>query len=163
MSGPQVAKNMAVYFTYVVTTDDGQTMEQSDLPVGYVHGGDSGLLPKLEKSLEGLSMGDSLDVEIFPEDGFGESNPDLIYREKMANVPEEFRKIGAEPKFKNEKGEVRSFKVTGIKDGKVIMDGNHPYAGKVITFHVKVTEVRDAKVEEISNGRPNDTPAPVIH
>jgi len=163
MSGPQVARNMAVYFTYVVTTDDGRTMEQSDLPVGYVHGGDSCLLPKLERSLEGLSSGDSLDVEIFPEDGFGESDPELIYREKLDNVPEEFRRIGAERQLKNENGDIRSFKVTAIEENEVIMDGNHPYAGKVITFHVTVTEVRDAAAEEISNGRPNDTPAPVIH
>ncbi|VAW79048.1 hypothetical protein MNBD_GAMMA12-359 [hydrothermal vent metagenome] len=163
MSKPQVARNMAVYFTYVVTTDDGKTMEQSDIPIGYVHGGSSGLLPKLERSLEGLSEGESLDVEIFPEDGFGESKPELIYREKIDNVPKEFRKVGAEPKFKNEDGEVRSFTVTGIEDGDVIMDGNHPYAGKVIIFCVTITEVRDAEVEEISNGRPKDTPAPVIH
>lgn len=159
----EVARHKAVYFTYVVTTDDGTTTEQSDVPIGYVHGGESGLLPKLEKSLEGSKVGDELEIEIFPEDGFGESNPELIYREKLENVPEEFRQIGAEPKFKNENGEVKSFTVTGIEDGKVVMDGNHPYAGKVITFRVKVTDVRDASVEEISSGRPKDQPSPVIH
>ena len=163
MSDQQVSKNKAVYFTYVVTTEDGGTMEQSDMPIGYVHGGDSGLLPKLEKSLEGLKTGDQIDVEIYPEDGFGESDPDLIYREKLENVPDEFRRIGAEPQFRNENGEVRSFTVTGIENGEVIMDGNHPYAGKTITFHVTVTDIRDADAEEISNGRPKDQPSPVIH
>jgi FKBP-type peptidyl-prolyl cis-trans isomerase SlyD len=44
------------------------------------------------------------------------------------------------------------FRVSRIEDGKLTVDGNHPFAGKVITYNVKVNEVRDATPDEIANG-----------
>jgi len=151
-----VTKNKAVYFTYTVTNQTGETMEQSDVPVGYVHGGSSDLLPKLEQSLDDLKVGDEVDVVITPEEGFGQADPNMIHREKLDSVPPEYRRIGAEAQFQNENGEAKVFVVTGFEKGMIIMDGNHPYAGKTVTFHVVINEIRDADSEELKTGRVKD-------
>ena len=44
------------------------------------------------------------------------------------------------------------FRVSRIEDGKLTVDGNHPFAGKVITYNIKVNTVRDATPDEITNG-----------
>jgi FKBP-type peptidyl-prolyl cis-trans isomerase SlyD len=52
----------------------------------------------------------------------------------------------------NDQGDSRKFTVTRIADGKLTVDGNHPMAGKIITFRIKVIDIRDATPEEIANG-----------
>ncbi len=163
-----VAKNKAVYFTYVVTDENNNVTEQMDMPVGYVHGVPSSdedleFLPALEDQMEGKQVGDRVEVVIKPEDGYGPTNSNLIYKDKSENVPEEFRHVGAEAEFKNEHGESRKFIVTEVKDGMVTLDGNHPYAGKTIIIIVTIVEIRDANQDEISEGRPRDMPPTVIH
>jgi len=161
-----ITKNKVVYFTYVVTDEMGQVTEQSDIPFGYIHGV-AGVqfefLPALEKKLENKKVGDRIEVRIEPEDGFGFPDKNLIYRDKMENVPEEFRTLGAEAEFKNDDGESRNFVVTDVSEGMVTLDGNHPYAGKVVIFIVTLLDVRDAEPEELVNGRPKDVPPAVIH
>lgn len=64
----------------------------------------------------------------------------------------------------NDSGETKTFFVTEIKDGKLTVDGNHPLAGKEITFHVEVKSIRDATPQEIKNGRPqDDMPEGIVH
>jgi FKBP-type peptidyl-prolyl cis-trans isomerase SlyD len=64
----------------------------------------------------------------------------------------------------NESGETKTFFVTEIKNGKLTVDGNHPLAGKAITFHVEVKSIRDATAEEIRNGRPDEgMPEGILH
>ncbi len=162
MSENTIVQNKAVYFTYRVTDEEGNLMEQSDLPIGYVHGANSGLLPKLEEALAGHKEGDELEIDVSPEEGFGQPDPDLIYRDKLDNVPPEYRFVGATPQFQNDQGDVKTFTVTSIENNEITMDGNHPYAGKTIRFVVKVHEVRDADNDEIASGRPKDAP-PIIH
>ena len=159
----KITKNKAVYFTYVVTDLLGQVMEQSDIPMGYVHGVESELLPILVQTLENKTVGDHVEVTIEPEDGFGEVDRNLIYRDKVENVPEEFHQIGAEALFQNDQGEQRTFVVTDISNGMVTLDGNHPYAGKTIIYKLTVMDVRDAEPDEIATGRPDSMPPTVIH
>jgi FKBP-type peptidyl-prolyl cis-trans isomerase SlyD len=122
------------------------------MPVNYVHGCDSQVIEKVEKALEGCAQGDEICVELSPEEGFGEHQAELTFTDNIDNVPPEFRHVGAEVEFQNDKGESRLFRVTSIEDGKLTVDGNHPFAGKVITYNIKVNTVRDATPDEISNG-----------
>ena len=62
----------------------------------------------------------------------------------------------------NDQGDARKFVVSRIENGKLTVDGNHPMAGKVITFHIKVVDIRDATDEEIHNGVP-PMAMPVLH
>ena len=158
-----VAKNKAVYLTYSILTEGGDVFEQSDLPIGYVHGADSGLFEQVEDALEGAKVGDRIEVTLAPEEGFGQHNPTLTFTDDIDNVPPEFRRIGAEVEFENKDGEPMQFRVTSIENGKLTIDANHPLAGKTITFVVNVNASRDASPEEIQNGRPDDGMPPTLH
>jgi FKBP-type peptidyl-prolyl cis-trans isomerase SlyD len=163
MSEAVVAKNKAVYLTYSIVTEEGDVFEQSDLPIGYVHGADSGLFEQVEDALEGAKVGDRLEVTLRPEEGFGLHNPKLTYTDDLDNVPPEYRYIGAEVEFQNEAGEGLSFRVTRIENGKLTIDANHPLAGRTVTFVVNVAAIRDASPEEIESGRPEDSMPPTLH
>lgn len=156
MSDQYVARNKAVFFTYSITDDQGNVLEQNDLPMGYIHGAESGIIGKVEAALEGHKTGDTVEVRLNPEEGFGPRDPALTYTDDLENVPDEYRQLGAEVQFQNEGGEVRTFVVTNIADGKLTLDGNHPFAGKDLIFNVKVTEIRDATEDEIREGRPGN-------
>ena len=165
MSEQIISKGKAVHFTYSITTDsDGNVMEQSDIPIGYVHGGYSELIDKVEAALEGCSVGDSIDVPLSKDESLWAYDPTLTFTDAVDNVPEQFRHIGAQVEMANDGGETKTFIVTEIKDGKLTVDGNHPLAGKEITFHVTVKTIRDATAEEIRKGRPDDDlPSGMLH
>jgi len=163
MTEARVAKNKAVFFKYLVLDEQGRTLEQSDLPIGYIHGAGSALLDKLERELEGHAAGEVVDVFVTPEEGFGEHDPNLTFTDDLENVPEELRYIGAEAQMQNEAGEVKTFIVTDISNGKLTVDGNHPFAGKNVIFRVTITDVRDASPAEIASGYPEGQTTPTVH
>jgi FKBP-type peptidyl-prolyl cis-trans isomerase SlyD len=103
-----------------------------------------------------------VEVSLTPEEGFGAHDPELTYTDDIENVPEEFRRIGAQVEMMNDQGDSKTFVVTHIEDGKLTVDGNHPMAGKVITFRIKVTDIRDATADELQNGV-DAMQAPVLH
>lgn len=163
MSDSIVAKNKAIYITYSILNSQGQVVEQSDVPIGYVHGADSGLFEQVEAALEGAKPGDKLEVVLPPEQGFGAHDPALTFTDDIDNVPPEYRYIGAEVEFENEQGESMKFLVTKIENGKLTVDANHPFAGQTVKFAVTVVAVRDATPEEIANGRPDEGGPPTLH
>ena len=147
-----IKRDKFVSLTYTISDEYDEILERIDMPVNYVHGRDSQVIEKVEKALEGCAQGDEISVELSPDEGFGEHQAELTFIDQIDNVPPEFRHIGAEVEFQNDKGESRMFRVTNIEDGKLTVDGNHPFAGKVITYHIKVAAVRDATPDEIANG-----------
>jgi len=147
-----VEQHKVVSFVYSIVDESGELLEQSDLPISYVHGGKHDLFEKVEQGLDGAVVKDTVEVSLTPEEGFGAHDPDLTYTDAIENVPEEFRTVGAEVEMMNDQGDSRKFTVTRIEDGKLTVDGNHPMAGKAITFRIKVIEIRDATPEEIANG-----------
>jgi FKBP-type peptidyl-prolyl cis-trans isomerase SlyD len=152
---PQIESNKVVSLTYSILDDKGEILEQSDLPISYIHGGHSDLFKKIERALTGKTIGDEVSITLSPEEGFGQHNPDLTFSDDLENVPEELRYVGAELEAQNASGEVMKFVVSEIGDNQMTVDGNHPFAGKTVTFKVKVAEVRDATTEELSSGQPS--------
>ena len=165
MSDPVISKDKCVHFIYSITDSEGQVMEQPDIPIGYVHGGRSELIDKVEAALEGLKEDDAVDVPLTAEESLWAYDPLLTFTDDLENIPEQFRHIGAQVEMASEGGETKTFLVTEIKDGRLTVDGNHPLAGKAITFHVTVKTIRDATAEEIQKGRPddNDLPEGMLH
>lgn len=159
-----VEKNTVVSISYSILNSAGEVMEQSDLPVDYLHGVDGRLFPKVEQALDGKAIGESVDVTLTADEGFGQPDPSLIFVDEIDNAPPEFRMVGAKPSFENAQGELVEMTVTKIENGKITIDGNHPFAGKEITFHVTVMGIRPALPDELSHGEvtPSNTPG-VMH
>lgn len=149
-----VAKNKAVFLTYVIIDQAGEVFEQYDMPIGYIHGANSELFEKIEAALEGHAVGDTVEVELNPAEGFGEPDPGLTFTDDIANVPPEYRALGAIVEFENDAGEAMQFRVTKIADGKLTIDANHPLAGQTVVFKVNIVAIRDATLDEIANGKP---------
>ncbi len=156
MSSQKICRNKTVQFTYSITDDKGNVVEQVDLPVNYVHGASKmGLIERVERSMEGLSIGDSIEVELPPAEGFGEYDPELTFTDNIENVPPQFRKVGSQVEMANDSGETKTFVVSKIEGDELTVDGNHPLAGKTAMFKVKVLDIRDATQDEIVNGISN--------
>ena len=161
MTSECVAKDKVISLTYRIVDEAGKLLEQVDIPISYVHGGKSNLIEKIQTALEGHCVGDQVEVTVQPQDAFGEHDPVLTYTDDIENVPPEFRRVGAEVEMQNEQGDIKTFVVSRIEDGKLTVDGNHPLAGKVLTFHVKVEAVRNATDDELAHGV-QSTP-PTLH
>lgn len=159
----RVAKNKVVSVTYEVQDEGGQVLERYDLPVSYVHGVNHELFEKIERALEGSAVGDTVAVTLSPEEGFGAYRPDLTFTDDLANVPNEYRRVGAEVMFQNDRGETITMVVTQIADGKLTVDGNHPFAGKAVTFLVKIVDVRDATPQELNEAKSGMGGSPTRH
>ncbi len=153
-----VTRNKLVFITYSILDSRGMVVEQHDMPVGYVHGANSGILPAIERAVNGRAVGERVEITLAPEEGYGERDESLVYVEELKNVPPEFRRVGAEVLFQNEAGDTKAFYVTAIEDGKLTLDGNPSLAGQSVTCLVNVVDIRDATPEEIRNGRPLDAP-----
>ena len=140
-----------VSLTYTISDSEGQLLEQNDIPVTYVHGGETELIGGMDRAVTGKSVGDRIEMEIPEEEGFGPHDPSLIFTDDLENVPPQFRHLGAEVQMQNESGEARVFYVTQIENGRLTVDGNHPLAGKRLHVSLYIREVRDATIEDMAS------------
>jgi FKBP-type peptidyl-prolyl cis-trans isomerase SlyD len=163
MSEQKVEENKVVSLTYVILDETGAVLEQYDLPISYVHGNNSNMYPKVAEALEGAKVGDEIEVILSPAEGFGERDPSLTFSDDIDNVPPEYRQLGAEATFQNEQGESITMTVVKMENGKIMLDGNHPFAGKTVIFKLRVMEIRDATEAEVGSGEVAQTANPVLH
>jgi FKBP-type peptidyl-prolyl cis-trans isomerase SlyD len=154
MTEQHIAKDKFVQFTYQIKDQGGSIVEKVDLPLNYIHGRDGGMYEKIEAALEGCSAGDHVEVALAPEESFGQPDPALTYTEDIDKVPPQYHQLGAQVDFQNESGEIKSFTVSKIENGRLTLDGNHPLAGQQLSFFIKVLEVRDATPQELAGEVP---------
>lgn len=147
----RVKKDKYVSLTYTISDEAGEIVERIDLPINFIQGRDTQVIAKVSAALEGRAPGDRISVILSPAEGFGERQPELIFTDELANVPPQFHSVGAEVEFQNDRGEMKIFRVANIADGKLTVDGNHPLAGKTISYNITVQEVRDATADELTN------------
>ena len=114
--------------------------------ITYLHGGYGELLEALERALEGKGAGESLRVQLEPNQAFGEYDADLV-RVEAAERYGAGLAVGMEVEEDS-----RLYTVTDIAAGKVVLDGNHPLAGMALRFSCHVVSVRGASAEEIQRG-----------
>ncbi len=151
----KITRNKFVSLTYTITDENNNILERIDMPIQYIQGVKSQVIEKIENALDGHKEGDLVHVTLGPEEGFGPHQPELTFSDDINNVPPQFHSIGAEVEFQNDQGESKIFRVTHIEDGKLTVDGNHPFAGKSITYNITVKEVRDASADELKHGVEN--------
>jgi len=152
MTQTRIGRHKVVSFTYQILDDEGNIAEHSDVPMEYIHGHHLGnaMYPKVEQALEGKTVNEVVEVVLPPKDGFGEYDPGLAFTDDIDNVPKEFHWVGARPAFENGKGEVVEFEVSKIENGQLTVDGNHPFAGKTVTFRITVVSIRQATEADLS-------------
>ncbi|MDP2266285.1 MAG: FKBP-type peptidyl-prolyl cis-trans isomerase [Thiobacillus sp.] len=158
-----VTQNTLVYITYSILDERGMVVEQYDIPVGYVQGANSGILPAIESAVAGRKVGERLEIKLTPEEGYGLRDESLVFTDDIDNVPPQFRRVGAEVMFENATNETKVFYVTAIEDGKLTLDGNPSLAGQSVTCLVNIMDMREATPEEIRNGRPLDVQTGTVH
>ena len=147
----QIAMNTVVTMTYHLKNSDGEVLESSSDPVSYLHGGYDNIFPKVEEAMHGKNVGDVVIVDLMPADAFGEFDEELVQIEPVSAFPADELKVGMQFEGEDETGEVILYTVTEIADDKVVVDGNHPWAGERVVFTATVTDVRKAIPEEISH------------
>lgn len=119
----------------VVDTNVGQD------PLTYTQGSGQ-LISGLESKLEGMAVGETKQVTVVPEDGYGSVNPQAFQEVPKENIPAEAMKVGTELIGRDAQGRVVRPRVSEIKDKTVVLDFNHPLAGQTLYFDVKVLDVK---------------------
>jgi len=133
-----------VAFDYTLTDESGTVLDSSKgkQPMHYVHGKGE-IIPGLEKELAGMSVGSEKKITVKPEEGYGPVDPRAFQEVPKDKLPPEALKVGTVLTATGPQGQV-PVRVHEIKENTVIMDFNHPLAGKTLLFDVKVTEIKDA-------------------
>ncbi len=123
-----------------------------EYPISYVQGTNAVLSSGVTAELEGKSAGDIIEVPIDCNLLYGPRDENLVFTDRIENVPEEFREIGLTITMENENGEPKNFIVTRMDDKTLTVDGNNPLSGREVIFKLEVLSVRDATDEEIELG-----------
>lgn len=161
MSNQIISFGKYVSLSYSIVDDNGNVVEQHDLPIGFVYGSETELIGGMDGAIRGKQVGDEVEVKLPADDAFGPHDPELTFTDDLANVPSEFHRIGAEVQMQNDSGEAKTFYVTSIDEDKLTVDGNHPLAGKELTVKVNIIEVRNAEKgeDQVSGIHATQTPA----
>ena len=142
--------NTAVTIAFKLYDAQNKLLEESPEPLVYLHGGHAGIFPKIEEALNNKQVGDSISVTLEPEDAFGDYDAKLVRMENVADLPPDVT-VGGYLVAEQDGNEV-VWRVTGIADGKAVLDGNHELAGQRLRFDCTVLDVRPATAEELEHG-----------
>ena len=145
-----IQKDTAVTLSFKVTDTHGKLIEESADPTVYLHGGYGNTLPKIEEALDGKSAGYQVTLQLQPQDAFGLRDESLLRTLPKKQFPPGV-KVGGQLEGHGEDGRMQVFNVMKIKGDTVLLDGNHPLAGKELRFILKVVDVRAASEEEIAH------------
>jgi FKBP-type peptidyl-prolyl cis-trans isomerase SlyD len=160
----KIAKDTVVSLDVELADLWGNVLERSGEPVHYLHGGYGDLLPAVEAALEAKQPGAQVELRLEPEDAYGDYDAALVRIEERARFPE---KLEVGMQFEGVPGDASPgaevdatiYRVTDIAEGKVVLDGNHPYAGVALKFTCKVRDVRRATADEVARGGADDASA----
>ncbi|HEX9583016.1 MAG TPA: FKBP-type peptidyl-prolyl cis-trans isomerase [Gammaproteobacteria bacterium] len=137
-----IGEGSKVAIEFTIYLEDGSVFggNEGDTPLEYEQG-DGRLPPGLETALVGLKADDRKKVTLSPEQGYGPVNPEAFSDVAIERIPSEARRTGAILIVSDQNGNRRYVRVHEVQEEKVIVDLNHPLAGKVVTFDVHVLTV----------------------
>lgn len=146
-------KVVTLHYTLKVDEEVVDTSEGRE-PIQFVQGKEQ-IIPGLEAEIYGMSTGESKEVVIEPEKGYGELQPEAGMEVPKEEFPEEIPlEPGTELQLRNQNGEIINARIDSVEKDNVILDFNHPLAGKDLHFDVEVVDVREASADELSQGSP---------
>jgi FKBP-type peptidyl-prolyl cis-trans isomerase SlyD len=150
----KVSKDSVVSLEYRLHLGDGQVVDESEpgKPLAYMHGRGQ-IVPGLEGQLEGMAAGESKKVVVPPSQGYGEHDPRGLQEVPREMFPPDARlQAGMTISAQTADGDVIPITIREMKGDKVVVDLNHPMAGKTLHFDITVREVRAATDEEKEHG-----------
>lgn len=146
-----VASGKAVSIEYTLKVDEKVVDSNvGGAPLTFQQGSGR-IIPGLEKALEGMKKGESKHVTVAPKDGYGEHDPKAFQEVNKEMIPPD-AKVGTMLNGTRPDGRRVMVVVKEIKEKTVLLDFNHPLAGKTLNFDVKILDVKD--------GQAKATPAP---
>jgi len=137
----QIETGMSVTLHFSLVLEDGHIIDSNfESEPATFSVGDGNLLPGFESTLMGLVNGDEREFTIPPEQAFGQHNPQNVQAVERGNFDQEELEQGAMFSFQNGDGELPGV-IVDVDDNEVVIDFNHPLAGKNIIFQVKIIDI----------------------
>jgi FKBP-type peptidyl-prolyl cis-trans isomerase SlyD len=147
----KIDKNTAVTIRYNVFDSAGRLLEQAQAPTAYLHGGYGNTFEAIEAALQGQEAGFKTSLTLTAAQAFGERDESLVKSIPKTEFPPGV-KVGGQLRGQTDDGQEQVFNVIKIKGPVVMLDGNHPHAGKALRFDISVVSVKAASEEEIAHG-----------
>jgi FKBP-type peptidyl-prolyl cis-trans isomerase 2 len=136
-----VSNGRVISLEYTVKLEDGQPVDTNvgQDPLTYTHGANQ-IIRGVEAAVEGMEVGQTKQVVVSPTDAYGDRDPNAVHEVPKAKVPQE-AKVGTMLHGKDAGGREIRPTVSAIKDDTVVLDFNHPLAGKTLHFDLKVVNI----------------------
>lgn len=138
-----IQKGRQVSFDYTLAVD-GAVVDSSKgkEPFQYTHGEEK-IIPGLSRQLEGLKAGDEKKIEVASQDAYGAVKSEALQEVSKSELPSGIEpKVGMPLQVSDQTGKIMVIKIAEVKESTVVMDFNHPLAGKTLTFDVKIVSVK---------------------
>jgi FKBP-type peptidyl-prolyl cis-trans isomerase 2 len=154
-----VQEKKVVQIAYTGTLADGSVFSQSekDKPLEFLVGGGR-IIPALEKALVGLKVGDQKKIIVRAADAYGEYDKGALQEVSKDRFPQGSTfSVGQKFVVQTPNGPY-PVRIAEVRVKSVIVDFNHPLAGKDLTFDVVVVKIRDATTAELAPPAPAAAP-----
>jgi FKBP-type peptidyl-prolyl cis-trans isomerase SlyD len=137
-----IEKGSSVKIEYTLKDDKGAVIDTNagKDALAFTQGSQQ-IIPGLDKALLGMKVGDSKKVTVKPEDGYGNVDPKAEAEVPKTALPEGAAVVGTRLLARGQDGQPRPVTVKAVKDTTVVLDLNHPLAGKTLFFDVKIVSV----------------------
>src|SRR5262249_18368369 len=155
-----VENGVTVKLEYTLKDDTGTVIDtnKGQEPLSFTQGQQQ-LMPGLEKQLVGMHGGEERKVVLKPEDAYGQNDPGAQAEVPKNVLPPDALNVGTRLMARNSAGEARPVTVKEVKEDTVILDLNHPLAGKTLVFEGKVLGVGAPKPGEAPKAADPSKPA----
>jgi FKBP-type peptidyl-prolyl cis-trans isomerase SlyD len=137
-----IEKGSSVKIEYTLKDDKGAVLDTNagKEALAFTQGAQQ-IIPGLDRELLGMKVGDSKKVTVKPEDAYGSVDPKAEAEVPKAALPQGAAVVGTRLLARGQDGQPRPVTVKAVKDTTVLLDLNHPLAGKTLFFDVKVVSV----------------------
>lgn len=139
-----VSNGNSVQVHYVGTFDDGTEFDSSHSrgePISFEVGSGQ-MIAGFDNAVLGMSVGETKDITLAPAEAYGEHNEDYIKTYPRNVFPNEVQLTeGVTVAGQNELGQQMIAKVLTVNDDTVLLDFNHPMAGKTLNFSIEVVAI----------------------
>ncbi len=128
---------------YTGTLDDGTVFDSSKgkEPLEFTLG-QGQLLKGFEDAVVGLEIGDSTQINLSPQEGYGQKKEELIVKVSKDKLPDELNvEPGMHLQMQTTQGQAVPVCVTEVNEDNIVVDANHQLAGKPINFEIELVEI----------------------